>query len=203
MKLSSSTRETAKRKAGEYPGAGCRVRTARTTGCDTGLSARCVCPNEDDRLHPDMGNHDLDLPPINGLQLKSGLLVASTLAPQSQHELGLVQAWSARSPGREVCALSGTRLRALADSQPCVRSVPDQEGRINHRRVTSVPRVPDSRSRGGANARVSSAAPSGRLRCQRCCGTRSRTYHCRHFRDPIAYLRRTGCANAKILKERS
>jgi hypothetical protein len=99
---------------------------------------------------------------------------------------------------------------ALAGSQPDVPSVPDQDGPINHRRVTSVPRVPDSRSRGVANARVSSAAPSGRLRCQRCCGTRSRTYHCRHCRDPIAYpaigvcsRRRTGCANAKILKQRS
>ncbi|CEL07049.1 hypothetical protein ASPCAL10214 [Aspergillus calidoustus] len=155
---------------------------------------------------------------------QSGLLAASTLAPQSQHELarrdlvmGLVQAWSARSPGREVCALSGTRLRALADSQPSVPSVPDQEGRINQRRVTSVPRVPDprvglaqSRSRGGASAPVSSAPPSGRLRCQRCGGTRSRTYHCRHFRDPIASpaigvcsRRRTGCADANTPKERN
>jgi hypothetical protein len=130
--------------------------------------------------------------------------------------MGLVQAWSARSPGREVCPLSGTELRGLADSQPDVPSVPDQEGPINHRRVASVPRVPDSRvglaqsrSRRGASAPVSSVAPSGRLRCQRCGGTRSRTYHCRHFRDPIASpaigvcsRRRTGCASTKM-KERS
>jgi hypothetical protein len=34
---------------------------------------------------------------------------------------------------------------ALAGSQPDVPSVPDQDGPINHRRVTPVPRVPDSR----------------------------------------------------------
>ncbi|KAL2838683.1 hypothetical protein BJX68DRAFT_259157 [Aspergillus pseudodeflectus] len=97
-------------------------------------------------------------------------------------------------------------------------SVPDQDGPINHRRVTYVPRVPDSgvglaaqsRCRRGANAPVPLAAPSGRLRCQRCGGTRSRTYHCRHYRDPIAYpaigvcaRRRTGCANMKMSKEQS
>ncbi|KAL2783621.1 hypothetical protein BJX66DRAFT_120097 [Aspergillus keveii] len=96
-------------------------------------------------------------------------------------------------------------------------SVPDQDGPINHQRVTYMPRVPDSRvglpqsqSRGGANARVSSAAQSGRLRCQRCGGMRSRTYHYQHFRDPIAYPAigvcsrcRTGCANTKMLEERS
>jgi hypothetical protein len=146
-------------------------------------------------------------------------LVASTLAPQSQHELarrdlvmGLVQASSARF---EVCPLSGTEFRALADSQPDVPSVPDHGGPINHRCVTYVPRAPDSRvglarsrCRRGANAPVSSAAPSGRLRCQRCGGTRSQTYHCRHYRDPIAYpaigvcsRRRTSCANTKISKE--
>jgi hypothetical protein len=87
-----------------------------------------------------------------------------------------------------------TEFRALADRPPDVPSVPDQDGPINHRRVTYVSRVPDSRvglaqcrSRGGANAPVSSAAPSGRLRCQRCSGLRSRTYHCRHYRDPMAY----------------
>jgi hypothetical protein len=154
---------------------------------------------------------------------QSGPLVASTLAPQSQYELarrnfvmGLVQAWSAGFPGLEVCPLSGTKFAALADSQPDMPSVPDQDGPINHRRVTYVPRVPDSRvglaqsrRRRGADVPVSSAAPSGRLRCQRCGGVRSRTYHCRHFRDPVAYpaigvcsRRRTGCAN-RMLKERS
>ncbi|KAL2825827.1 hypothetical protein BDW59DRAFT_172192 [Aspergillus cavernicola] len=95
--------------------------------------------------------------------------------------------------------------------------VPDQDGPINHQRVTYVPRVPDSRvglaqSRRcrGANVAVSSAALSGWLRCQHCGGTRSRTYHCRHFRDPIVYPAigvcsrcRTGCANTKMLKEQS
>ncbi|KAL2840005.1 hypothetical protein BJX68DRAFT_258670 [Aspergillus pseudodeflectus] len=96
-------------------------------------------------------------------------------------------------------------------------SVPKQDGPINNRRVTYVPRVPDSRvglaqsrCRRGANVPVPSAAPSGRLRCKRCGGTRSRTYHCRHSRDPIAYpaigvcsRRRTGCANTKMLKQPS
>ncbi|KAL4915354.1 hypothetical protein BDW62DRAFT_212720 [Aspergillus aurantiobrunneus] len=82
---------------------------------------------------------------------------------------------------------------------------------------TYVSRVPESRvglpqsqSRRGANAPVSSAAPSGRLWCQLCGGMRSRTYHWRHYHDPIAYptigvcsRRRTGCADAKMLKERS
>ena len=110
-----------------------------------------------------------------------------------------------------------TEFRALADNQPDVPSVPDQDGPIHHRSVTYVSRVPDSRvglpqsqSRRGANAPVSSAVPSGPLRCQRCGGMRSRTYHCRHYHDPIAYpaigvcsRRRTGCANTKMLKERS
>ncbi|OJJ52288.1 hypothetical protein ASPSYDRAFT_52204, partial [Aspergillus sydowii CBS 593.65] len=96
-------------------------------------------------------------------------------------------------------------------------SVPDPDGGINNRSVTYVSRVPDSRvglpqsqSHRGANAPVSSAAPSGWLRCQRCGGMRSRTYHCRHYHDSIAYpaigvcsRRRTGCANAKMPGERS
>lgn len=109
------------------------------------------------------------------------------------------------------------RIKALADNQPDVPSVPDPGGCINHGSVTYVSRVTDSRvglpqsqSRRGAKAPVSSAAPSGRLRCHRCGGMRSRTYHWRHYHDPIAYpaigvcsRRRTGCANAKMLKERS
>ena len=128
-----------------------------------------------------------------------------------------MQTWSARFPGLEVCPVSGTEIRALADNQPDVPSVPDPDGWINHRSATHVSQVPDSRvglsqsqSRRGAKAPVSSAAPCGRLRCQRCGGMRSRTYHCRHYHDPIAYpaigvcsRRRTGCANAKMLKERS
>jgi hypothetical protein len=132
--------------------------------------------------------------------------------------MGLVQAWSARFPGLELFPLPGTEFRALADSHPDVPSVPDQDGPINHRRVTYVPRVPDSsvglaahsRWRRGANAPVPSAAPSGRLRCQHRGGTRSRTYHCRHYRDPIAYpvigvcsRHWTGCANMKMSKEQS
>jgi hypothetical protein len=36
---------------------GFQVPTADTMGCETGLSsARSVCPNEDDRLHSDVGN---------------------------------------------------------------------------------------------------------------------------------------------------
>ncbi|CEL11396.1 hypothetical protein ASPCAL14498 [Aspergillus calidoustus] len=83
---------------------------------------------------------------------QSGPLVASTLAPQSQHELarrdlvmGLVQAWSTCFSGLEVCPLSGTEYRALADNQRGVPSVPDQEVPIIHRSVTYVSRVPDSR----------------------------------------------------------
>lgn len=125
-----------------------------------------------------------------------------------------MQAWSARFPGLEVCPLSGTEIRALADNQPDAPSISDQDGPINHRSFTYVPRVPDptvglpqSQSRRGAHAPVSSAAL---LRCQRCGGMRSRTYHWRHYHDPIAYptigvcsRRRTGCANAKMLKEQS
>ncbi|OJJ51994.1 hypothetical protein ASPSYDRAFT_724134 [Aspergillus sydowii CBS 593.65] len=99
----------------------------------------------------------------------------------------------------------------------CTQIVPEPDGGINHRSVTYASRVPDSRvglpqSRfhRGANAPVSLAAPSGRLRCQRCGGMRSRTYHWRQYHDPIAYpaigvcsRRRTGCANAKMLQERS
>ena len=129
--------------------------------------------------------------------------------------MGFTQAWSARFPGREVCLLSGTVTRVLADNQADVPSAPDPDGGINHQSITYVSRVPDSRvglpqsqSHRGANAPVSSAAPSGWLRCQRCGGMRSRTYHCRHYHDPIAYpaigvcsRRRTGCANTKRLKE--
>jgi hypothetical protein len=129
-----------------------------------------------------------------------------------------MQAWGARFPGLEVCPLSGTEIRALADNQPdvpSVPSVPDQDGCIKPQSVTYVSRVPDSRVglpqsqfRRGAHAPGSSAALSGRLWCQRCGGMCWRTYHCRHYRDPIAYpaigsRRRTGCANAKMLKERS
>ncbi|OJJ52133.1 hypothetical protein ASPSYDRAFT_52341 [Aspergillus sydowii CBS 593.65] len=70
--------------------------------------------------------------------------------------------------------------------------------------------LPQSQSRRGANAPVSSAAPSGGLRCQLCGDMRSQTYHWRHYHDPIAYPAigvcsrcRTGCANAKMLKEQS
>ncbi|GLA44625.1 hypothetical protein AnigIFM63309_004389 [Aspergillus niger] len=87
----------------------------------------------------------------------------------------------------------------------------------NHQRATYVSRVPDSRagsspplSRRGANAPGSSAAASGRLWCQRCGGTRSRTYHWRHCHDPVAYpaigicsRSRTGCAHTKTQKEPS
>jgi hypothetical protein len=131
--------------------------------------------------------------------------------------MGVVQTWNARSPGLEVCPLSGTEIRAFADNQSDVPSVPDQDGAINHRSVTYVSRAPDFRvgssqplSRRRTKEAVSSAAPSDRLRCQRCGGRRSRSYHCRHYRDPIAYpaigvcsRRRTGCAPTKILKEQS
>lgn len=130
--------------------------------------------------------------------------------------MGLIQAWSPRFPGLEVYPLSGTEIRALADNQPDVPSMPDPDGSINHRGVAYASRVPDSRvglpqsqPRRGAKAPVSSAAPSGRLRCQHCGGRRSRAYHYRHYHDPIAYpaigvcsRRRTGC-DTKMLKEQS
>ncbi|GKZ98233.1 hypothetical protein AnigIFM59636_002466 [Aspergillus niger] len=108
-------------------------------------------------------------------------------------------------------------LRKLGVHVSQASSVPVQDGPINHRRATYVSQVPDSRagsspplSRGGANAPVLSAAASGRLRCQRCGGTRSRTYHWRHYHDPVAYpaigvcsRRRTGCAHMKTQKEQS
>ena len=128
-----------------------------------------------------------------------------------------MQTWSARFPGLEVCPISGTEIRALADDQPDVPSVPVEDGSINHRSVPYGSRVRDcrvgssqARSRRCANAPVSSAAPSDRLRCQCCGGTRSRTYHCHHYHEPRAYpaigvcsRRRRGCADAKMLKERS
>lgn len=131
--------------------------------------------------------------------------------------MGPMQTWSARFPGLEVCPISGTEIRALADHQPDVSSVPVEDGSINHRSVTYGSRVHDCRvgssrprSRRCAKARVASAAPSDRLRCQRCGGTRSRTYNCLHYHDPRAYpavgvcaRRRTGCADSKMLKERS
>ncbi|KAL2801575.1 hypothetical protein BJX63DRAFT_438689 [Aspergillus granulosus] len=91
---------------------------------------------------------------------QSGPLVASTLAPQLQHELarwdlvmGLVQAWSARFPGLE----------------PDVPSVSDQDGPINHRRVTYVPRVPDSKV-GLANPGAAEALMSQFRRLHRLAG---------------------------------
>ena len=131
--------------------------------------------------------------------------------------MGLMQTWSARFPGLEVCPISGTKIRALADNQPDVPSVPVEDGSINYRSVIYGSRVPNYRVSSSqplscrcANAPVSSAAPSYRLRCQRCGGTRSRTYHCLHYHDPKAYpaievcsRRRTGCADTKMLKERS
>ncbi|CEL11946.1 hypothetical protein ASPCAL15040 [Aspergillus calidoustus] len=62
---------------------------------------------------------------------QSGPLVASTLTPQSQHEvarrdlvMGLVQAWSARSPGREVYArfLEQSSEHSLTASLTCPAS---------------------------------------------------------------------------------
>jgi hypothetical protein len=128
-----------------------------------------------------------------------------------------MQAWSGRFPSLEVCPLSGTEYRALANNQHGVPSVPDQDGPIIHRSVTYVLRVPDSsvglaqsQFRRGADALVLLAAPSGWLRCQCCGGMRSQTYHCRHFRDPRAYpaigvcsRRWMGCTDMKTLKERS
>ena len=131
--------------------------------------------------------------------------------------MGLMQTWSAWFSGLEVCPISGTEIRALADNQPDEPSVPAEDGSINHRSVTYGSRVPDcrvgssqARSRRCTKPPVSSAAPSYRLRCQRCGGTRSRSYHCLHYHEPRAYpamgvcsRRRTGCADTKMLKERS